>query len=256
MPFLPVGQAPAPLILFYKIPLEQFTLLSPQYGYQSLHSVEIAVEEQPNYPDILPSVWTVQLAIMEKDGAVTATISPKEAKSSGTMMVEYIVRTAGSCDYKIELEKCRSVGAKLYNLVEVVKGSCGQYHYRLNRSGSVFVSLIFYPEKSSKESRKERLDLKRLRESQTLSDCKMICAGQQFPVHRAILAAQSPVFAAMSQHNMLEKSSGVCKIDDIGADVLEIMINFAYTRAPFEANNLVELWHAADKYDMEDLRHE
>ncbi|XP_055350640.1 speckle-type POZ protein-like [Paramacrobiotus metropolitanus] len=264
MPVLPVGEAPA-LVLLYKIRTEEFVLCPPQpYGGGEdtcRYVIDIAVKEQPKYPDILPSVWTVQLLIWEKDGkaTATATVSSKDAKSSSTMMVEYAVRTRAPCDFEIELEQRAQVGYSSLlteDLTVAVRGSCGKTHYRLKANGLVFVNLIFHAAPSAMQSSKDRLDLQQLRESQTLSDCKLVCAGQEVPVHRAILAAQSPVFAAMFQNDMLEKSSGVCKIDDIGVDVLEMMINFAYTRAPFEANNLMELWHAADKYDMEDLRAE
>ncbi|XP_055332506.1 BTB/POZ domain-containing protein 6-like [Paramacrobiotus metropolitanus] len=266
MPVLPVGESPA-LVLLYKIPTEQFVQTPPSNAPtpgESTYAVDIAVEGQPNYPDILPSVWTVKLTISEKDGAATtsATVSPKEAKSSSTMMVEYAVRSHGSCDFKVELEQCVATGYSTRSTMGCLTvpvnffAGFGQPHHRLKQNAHVFVSLIFYPEKPTKEGSKDRLDLKRLWESQTLSDCTLVCAGQEFPVHRAILAAQSPVFAAMFQNDMLEKSSGVCKIDDIGADVLEMMLNFVYTRAPVEADNLTDLWRAADKYDMEDLRAE
>ncbi|XP_055356607.1 speckle-type POZ protein-like [Paramacrobiotus metropolitanus] len=185
------------------------------------------------------------------------------------MKVYYAVRARGSCDYKIDSGNCTEVDDDehnaLSNLTVSVRRSCRTNHKRLEPDGHVFVSLILYPVKSAMETGKDRADLKRLRESQTLSDCTLVCADREFPVHRAILAAQSPVFAAMFQNGQYSETTpklsrrskqGVLYIDDIGADILDALLDFAYTRAPLQATNLTELWHAANTYDMDDLRAE
>ncbi|XP_055350649.1 uncharacterized protein LOC129597207 [Paramacrobiotus metropolitanus] len=96
------------------------------------------------------------------------------------MMVEYQVRALGSCDYKIEKEKCSVVDSSMRSAIgglsAYVQCPCGNSHYQLKQNCHVFVNLTFFPEKTTGEST-DRLDLKRLRESQTLSDCKLVCAG-------------------------------------------------------------------------------
>ncbi|XP_055350616.1 uncharacterized protein LOC129597178 isoform X2 [Paramacrobiotus metropolitanus] len=216
MPVSPFRETPA-RNLMYKIPTEQFVFV------HSTYTADIAVEEQQNYPEIVPSVWSVELTIAEKDGkaVVTATVRPKEGvKNTSTMLVECTVRIGVPC--KIAPYTRKDCGTpSLESLTTAVYGSCGKNHYRLKQNTHVFVNLFFYPEKLTGESSKDRLDLQRLRESPTLSDCKLVCANEEFPVHRAILAAQSPVFAAMFKNEMLEQSSGVCQIDGISADVLD-----------------------------------
>ncbi|XP_055356606.1 protein maternal effect lethal 26-like isoform X2 [Paramacrobiotus metropolitanus] len=294
MPVLPVDEACA-LVLRYKIPTEQFVLchLEGQCNTGDTYAVDITVEEQPNYAGILPSVWTVTLTISEPWGNASVTVTPKEkprvfldknprpnppppkeAKSGSNLMVDYAVRVRGSCDYKIESGKCSQVEYSLRNelhgLTVSVRSSCGKVHYLLQPKAHVLVNLILYPAESISnletiQTSLERADLKRLRESQTLSDCTLVCADREFPVHRAILAAQSPVFAAMFQNGQYSETTpklsrrskqGVLYIDDIGADILDALLDFAYTRAPLQATNLTELWHAANTYDMDDLRAE
>ncbi|XP_055355876.1 TD and POZ domain-containing protein 4-like [Paramacrobiotus metropolitanus] len=127
----------------------------------------------------------------------------------------------------------------------------------MKKNAFVYVDLTFYIDTESLDAAINRADLKNLLDSHTLSDCTLICEGHQFSVHRAILASQSSVFAAMFQNDMLEKSTGICKINDISADALKAMIHFVYTRADVPTNaKLMELWMAADKYDMADLRAE
>ncbi|XP_055345258.1 speckle-type POZ protein B-like [Paramacrobiotus metropolitanus] len=96
-----------------------------------------------------------------------------------------------------------------------------------------------------------------LLENGQITDCTLVSRDEKsFAVHRAVLAAQSPVFAAMFEHDMKEKSSGECVIQDVDGIVLEALIKFAYTCAPLElpAIHLPDLHDAADKYDMDDLR--
>ncbi|XP_055350637.1 speckle-type POZ protein B-like [Paramacrobiotus metropolitanus] len=130
---------------------------------------------------------------------------------------------------------------------------CKQQHYSLVQGLCLYAQLVIQLDEPQ-EAAFYRADLRNLLQSGTLSDCQIVCQGKEFPVHRAILAAQSPVFAAMFQNSMKETSSGICKIDGIPVDLMQIVIQFAYTRAPFQADGkLVELWNVADKYDMQDL---
>ncbi|XP_055330435.1 uncharacterized protein LOC129582844 [Paramacrobiotus metropolitanus] len=98
-------------------------------------------------------------------------------------------------------------------------------------------------------------------ESAILSDCTQVLTdGKKFTAHRNILAAHSPVFAAMFQNEMKEKATGICKVDDATSDVLDVLIRYAYTHELTydESSQLCarmdELWMAADKCDMKTLR--
>ncbi|XP_055329896.1 uncharacterized protein LOC129582409 [Paramacrobiotus metropolitanus] len=125
----------------------------------------------------------------------------------------------------------------------------------LQKDRSVFVELTFHFDRSRGDAAVNRTDLQRLLESQSFSDVILRCEGQEFPVHQVLLASQSPVFAGRFR-NMTEQSK-ICEIDDIGPDALRALIHYVYTRADVEAGSGVrELYEAADRYDMADLRAE
>lgn len=53
--------------------------------------------------------------------------------------------------------------------------------------------------------------------------------GKEFVVNKAILAAHSPVFAAMFSTDMKEKKDGVVAIDDIGEGGLKMFLLYLFT---------------------------
>ncbi|XP_055355874.1 uncharacterized protein LOC129601164 [Paramacrobiotus metropolitanus] len=255
------------LNLTYKIPTEQFVL--EDVCTNSLrYRCDFNVETGPNYPHIPSSTWTVTLTIGVIDGEIVPTVEPKgpptDTQSAGTLIVECRVRPTfkGSCDNVVQIDprgwtNDTETLESASELVKITRLPCGKDHCSLKKSAFVFVDLTFHMDEGSVGAAVNRADLKNLLDSHTLSDCTLVCEGQEFPVHRAILAGQSPVFAAMFQNDMQEKATGICKINDIGVDALKIMIEFVYTRASVTTDdNLPELWMAADKYDMADLRAE
>ncbi|XP_055355877.1 uncharacterized protein LOC129601167 [Paramacrobiotus metropolitanus] len=252
-----------------KIPTEQFAL--EDLGSSSLrYSCDINVEAGANYPQIPSSTWTVKITIGAIDGSIVANVAPKgpsnQTKSSGTLLVECRVSPSweGSCDNVVRIDETGwNLGPEkliqLNQLVQKICLPCGKSHCSLKKNAFVYVELTFHIDLDSLEAAVNRADLKYLFDSHMLSDCTLACQGQEFPVHRAILAGQSPVFAAMFQNDMLEKSTGICKITDISADALKAMIEYVYKREEVYMptdNGLMELWTAADKYDMADLRAE
>ena len=78
----------------------------------------------------------------------------------------------------------------------------------------------------------------------------------EFPAHKVILAARSPVFARMFEHNMQESSNNRVEIDDIHHDVFKVMLVYIYTgRVPNTVGDLAyDLLYAADKYQLDHLK--
>lgn len=74
--------------------------------------------------------------------------------------------------------------------------------------------------------------------------------GQEFKVHKAMLAARSPVFSAMLEHdNTEEYTSGFVTIPDVEGDVMKKMLLFMYSGQYTDDSDLAEdLLIAADKY--------
>ena len=91
-------------------------------------------------------------------------------------------------------------------------------------------------------------DLSGLFESQKFSDVILCVGGKEFYVHKAILGARSPVFAAMFEHEMEEKKQNRVEITDMDPEVLREMLRFIYTgKAPYLDKWDAELLAAADK---------
>ncbi|XP_053435359.1 speckle-type POZ protein-like [Nycticebus coucang] len=92
-------------------------------------------------------------------------------------------------------------------------------------------------------------------ENSWFTDCCLCVAGQEFQAHKAILAARSPVFSAMFEHEMKENKKNRVEINDMEPDVFKEMMCFIYTgKAPNLGKMAVDLLAAADKYALERLK--
>jgi len=86
------------------------------------------------------------------------------------------------------------------------------------------------------------------------ADVRLVVGERQFPCHSNILAARSPVFAAMFAHDMQESRRGLVDISDVAAPTLATMLDWLYG-APLPQEALSpQLLAAADKYDLADLK--
>nr|XP_029707645.1 protein roadkill isoform X1 [Aedes albopictus] len=98
-------------------------------------------------------------------------------------------------------------------------------------------------------------DLGLLFDSEKFSDVTLAVGGREFQVHKAILAARSPVFAAMFEHEMEERKQNRVAITDVDHEVLKEMLRFIYTgKAPNLDKMADDLLAAADKYALEKLK--
>ncbi|KAG7172252.1 roadkill-like [Homarus americanus] len=98
-------------------------------------------------------------------------------------------------------------------------------------------------------------DLGSLFESQRFSDVTLSVSGREFQAHKAILAARSPVFAAMFAHEMEERKHNRVEIQDVDHEVLREMLRFIYTGKATNLEKMADdLLAAADKYALERLK--
>ncbi|KAL3998449.1 Protein maternal effect lethal 26 [Acanthocheilonema viteae] len=100
--------------------------------------------------------------------------------------------------------------------------------------------------------------LKMLKDN-VLTDFTIKVSEREIRVHRAILAARSPVFAAMLRHeDTNEAKTGVMVIEDLEYDTVTEMLNFIYCgRCLRDVNEFAfasDLLIAADKYRLEELK--
>ncbi|XP_044739264.1 speckle-type POZ protein-like [Chrysoperla carnea] len=99
-------------------------------------------------------------------------------------------------------------------------------------------------------------DLEILFETKKFCDATLSVAdGKEFQVHKTILAARSPIFAAMFDHEMEERKLNRVNITDIEYDILHELLKFIYTGKVDNLQTMAsELLAAADKYALERLK--
>ncbi|XP_049770203.1 poly [ADP-ribose] polymerase tankyrase-2-like [Schistocerca cancellata] len=94
-------------------------------------------------------------------------------------------------------------------------------------------------------------DMRALLTSREGADVTLVVGASQLPAHSLVLAARSPVFAAMLRNDMKEASSRQIEITDVREDVLWQLLCFMYTDTVPKLGRLAtELLGAADKYDL------
>lgn len=98
-------------------------------------------------------------------------------------------------------------------------------------------------------------DLEGLLKSKCFCDVTFVLGEKKFHAHKAILAARSPVFAAMFESNMQEKQSNVVSVVDIDDKVMADILQFIYTgRIDNLRKTASNILPAADKYALEGLK--
>ncbi|KAJ3701521.1 hypothetical protein LUZ61_005226 [Rhynchospora tenuis] len=112
------------------------------------------------------------------------------------------------------------------------------------------------PPEMSKEVCPLMQDIRKLREPNSMMDCKFLLQEETICAHRVLLGARSPVFYAQFFGDMAEKDSNAITISDVPANVFKAMINYIYTDALPESATfelMKGLLVAADKYLLKDL---
>jgi len=98
-------------------------------------------------------------------------------------------------------------------------------------------------------------DLGTLFENEKFSDVTLSVNGHEFQAHKAILAARSPVFTAMFDHDMEERKHNRVEISDVDHEVLREMLHFIYTGKATNLEKMADdLLAAADKYALDRLK--
>ncbi|CAK0814314.1 unnamed protein product [Prorocentrum cordatum] len=85
------------------------------------------------------------------------------------------------------------------------------------------------------------------------TDAVIKCSGQEFNVHRAVLASTSEVFDRMFSSSMREGAEAVVLIEDATPEAVEALIEGMYCGKLPEKRLLPSFWHLASKYLIEDL---
>ncbi|CAD6186161.1 unnamed protein product [Caenorhabditis auriculariae] len=100
-------------------------------------------------------------------------------------------------------------------------------------------------------------DYQRLFREELLTDFTIEVGGKELRVHKAVLAARSPVFLAMLSHtDTNEAKTGVLTISDMDYDVAHEMVSYIYCGKTSKdiSEIATDLLIAADKYRLEELK--
>lgn len=80
--------------------------------------------------------------------------------------------------------------------------------------------------------------------------------GVIITAHKLILSARVPMFRAMFETDMAEKSSGVVETPEIGSDAMNIILHYIYTgklHENWKSADMTELLNGADQYGLDGL---
>lgn len=93
--------------------------------------------------------------------------------------------------------------------------------------------------------------LAELREQGQLCDAVIRVENETFHIHRNILSACSSYFRALFTSQMLQTKSHEITITNVSADVMSVLVDYAYTRkAKVTSDNVEQLLPAADQFHM------
>ena len=87
-----------------------------------------------------------------------------------------------------------------------------------------------------------------LLEDKLFTDMTIKCGDEEFKVHKAVLASQSPVFRKMFVSDMKEKWTSLIEISDTNSAVITDMVAYLYTGTAPNIHTLAkDLLAVADK---------
>lgn len=108
-----------------------------------------------------------------------------------------------------------------------------------------------YTQTERKISQQACAILNELRKQGQLTDAIIKVEDGHFEVHRAIMSASSPYFRALFTNGMNETDQREVYIPGIGADMMGLIVEYAYTRdAPVGSENVERLLPAADQFHV------
>lgn len=116
----------------------------------------------------------------------------------------------------------------------------------------VRVTVNHYPMNFSRLS-PEPLTMEKLLKNEKFTDAVIMCGGQEFRVHRAVVASLSEVFDRMFSSGMQEGVSAMVDIEGASPEVVEAFIECMYVGKLPQKSLLPGLWHLANKYMIQDI---
>jgi len=97
-------------------------------------------------------------------------------------------------------------------------------------------------------------DFNSILDDSSSSDLTLICPDGEIQVHRLIMSGRSPVFNSLLNSDMLEKTSGIVKIEEFNIEVVRAMVLYIYTAKIEDTfDDIVTLMKIGNKYLIQRL---
>ena len=98
------------------------------------------------------------------------------------------------------------------------------------------------------------LGMKNMFTDTLFTDLTIKCGGEEFKVHKAVLASQSPVFRRMLESDMKEQRTNVIEISDTDPQVISNLLAYLYSDDAPDVDTLAnKLLVIANKYALSQL---
>ena len=171
---------------------------------------------------------------------------------------QHVTKKSKFCDIKTNLGKCL-LSAQKGELVNLLAKHSTEDH----DVAVIEVNIEMWSEKtntgsngeSSKNTERDSKKMTKLWTNQAFTDVTLECQGKELKAHKLILAAASPVFEAMFKEGTKEQLNSCVIIEDIDSDIFEVFLRYLYSGEVDQlAEMYLELFAAADKYDVQSLR--
>jgi hypothetical protein len=215
----------------------------------------------------LKSSRTLFISLLEIKRWTTITITIKDLGEEFWQPKKYKIKARLSAKNEEIFSGETEISSESVNLVSYLTW-CDAYTSRLEPSGSLLldvqISLLFVETPSLPVfyqtpivNYKELADqIGVLLTNSDFSDFKFFVGNRVFNVHRAILAAASPVFSKLFTSNMKEGISRQCVIKDIEPDIFQHLLRYIYERKfPENLSEVaMKLYEAAHYYQLDQLK--
>ena len=126
---------------------------------------------------------------------------------------------------------------------------------------SVKAEVLIVPDSVEREYDQTKSTSSFLKEVRTIrmdggnSDLKIVCAGQEFNVHKAIISARCEVFKNAFANETLESSMNVYRMNETSAEACDAMLKFLYTGVPGDISHChLDLLELANMYLLIELK--
>ena len=89
--------------------------------------------------------------------------------------------------------------------------------------------------------------------SREFTDAVVVCGQKRIPVHRCVLAAVSPFFAAAFKGAMREASEAIINVGEAAEDVVEGFLQYLYTKSIPDGVTCIDMLPLAHRYGCKSL---